>query len=308
MQLRIATRTSQMALYQANWVKDQLQALYPELTISLLPMLTTGDKIQTASLAKVGGKGLFLKELESALLEKRADIAVHSLKDIPVKLPQGLILAAFCERTEVRDAWVGRAPAACHDTLPAGAVIGTSSLRRQSFLRHALPQFEYRPLRGNVNTRLAKLDAGEYDAIILSAVGLERVDLAERITTRLSPQLCLPAVGQGGITIECRETDPEIQALLKPLDHLATRQCITAERSLNAALEGGCQVPIGAYATLDNDVISLEAWVGTVDGADILKAQAHAPVEQAYALGQRVAAQLNDLGAREILHAIYHND
>ena len=256
--LRIATRQSPLALWQAHYVKERLMACHPGLTVTLVPMVTRGDIILDTPLAKVGGKGLFVKELELALLEDRADIAVHSMKDVPVEFPQGLGLVTICEREDPRDAFVSNTYASLDD-LPRGSIVGTSSLRRQAQLLTRRPDLQIRFLRGNVNTRLAKLDAGEYDAIILAAAGLIRLGFEQRITSPISIEDSLPAGGQGAVGIECRSADPEIHALLTPLHHADTAVRVTAERALNKHLNGGCQVPIACYAVLEGEQIWLRA-------------------------------------------------
>lgn len=268
--LTIATRQSPLALWQANFVKDTLEKLYPTMKVELLEMVTKGDKILDTPLAKIGGKGLFVKELENALYEKRADIAVHSLKDVPMVLPEGLTLGAYLERHAPTDAFVSNRYASL-DELPDGAVLGTSSLRRECQIAHAKGNLTIKSLRGNVGTRLSKLDAGEYDAIILATSGLERLGLGERIRHELNDELSLPAVGQGALAIECRADDETILQLLAPLNHLATRLCVIAERAMNKTLEGGCQVPIAGFATINGDTLSLRGRVGSIDGKTLLK-------------------------------------
>ena len=268
-------------------------------------MSTQGDKILDTPLAKIGGKGLFVKELEQAMLENRADIAVHSMKDVPVDFPDGLGLAVICERDDPYDAFVSSRFASVYE-LPEGAVVGTSSLRRQCQLRAQRPDLVVRDLRGNVNTRLAKLDAGDYDAIILAAAGLRRLDKAERIRSRLPPELSLPANGQGAVGIECRLDDPRTLALLAPLEHATTRYCVMAERAMNRTLQGGCQVPIGAFAEMqDNDHLWLRGLVGSVDGKQIIHGDISGPKEQAEELGKLLAEQLLAQGADDILRAVY---
>ncbi|HDS1153180.1 TPA: hydroxymethylbilane synthase, partial [Pluralibacter gergoviae] len=262
--LRIATRQSPLALWQAHYVKARLEAHHPQLQVELVPMVTRGDVILDTPLAKVGGKGLFVKELELALLEGRADIAVHSMKDVPVAFPQGLGLSVICERGDPRDAFVSNHYASI-DALPAGSIVGTSSLRRQCQLAASRPDLVIRSLRGNVGTRLGKLDAGEYDAIILAVAGLQRLGLESRIRQPLSPEQSLPAVGQGAVGIECRMDDERTLALLAPLNHPETAVRVTAERAMNTRLEGGCQVPIGSYAELIDGDVWLRALVGAPD-------------------------------------------
>ena len=302
--LRIATRKSQMAMVQAAWVQQTLQQQYTDVDCELLPMSTEGDRQLSMPLATIGGKGLFLKELEQALLEGRADIAVHSLKDVTVEQPAGLTLAAYCQRTEVRDALVS---AKVKDlfALPAGAVIGTSSLRRQCLVKALRPDLQIKPLRGNVQTRLAKLDRGEYDAIILSAAGLHRLGLGQRIASYLDPEQFVPAVGQGALAIQCRSDDSVVLDRVSVLDEQHARQCVLAERALNKALQGGCQVPIGGYATSDGIEIQLRALVGSVDGRVLLRASGSAVVAQAEVLGEQLAKDLLSQGAGSILEEVY---
>lgn len=304
-ELRIATRKSPLALWQANFVKQQLELHHPGLLVTLVPMSTQGDKILDTPLAKIGGKGLFVKELEQAMLENRADIAVHSMKDVPVEFPEGLGLAVICQREIPFDAFVSNHFASVN-ALPEGAIVGTSSLRRQCQLRALRPDVVIRDLRGNVNTRLAKLDAGEYDAIILAAAGLRRLEKEGRITALLPPEFSLPANGQGAVGIECRLDDAATRALLAPLEHAQTRYCVSAERAMNRALQGGCQVPIGAFAEMqDNDHIWLRGLVGAVDGSQIIHGDISGPKEQAEELGKLLAEQLLAQGADDILRAVY---
>ncbi len=302
--LKIATRKSPLALWQANFVKDRLEALHPDLQVELVPMSTQGDKILDTPLAKVGGKGLFVKELESAMLEGRADIAVHSMKDVPVEFPDGLGLHTICEREDPRDAFVSN-----HfnqiDELPQGAVVGTSSLRRQCQLRAARPDLVIRDLRGNVNTRLAKLDAGEYDAIILAAAGLKRLEMAHRIAAFIEPEQSLPANGQGAVGIECRLDDHELHALLAPLEHPETRIRVLTERAMNRALQGGCQVPIGAYALVQGEEVWLRGLVGSPDGSRVIRDEIRGPLAEGEALGHTLAQRLLAAGADVILAEVY---
>ncbi|WP_435938827.1 hydroxymethylbilane synthase [Moraxella bovoculi] len=312
--LTIATRQSPLALWQANFVKDKLEKLYPTMKVELLEMVTKGDKILDTPLAKIGGKGLFVKELENALYEKRADIAVHSLKDVPMVLPEGLTLGAYLERHAPTDAFVSNRYASL-DELPDGAVLGTSSLRRECQIAHTKGNLTIKSLRGNVGTRLSKLDAGEYDAIILATSGLERLGLGERIRHELDDELSLPAVGQGALAIECRADDETILQLLAPLNHLATRLCVIAERAMNKTLEGGCQVPIAGFATIDGDTLSLRGRVGSIDGKTLLKSQntitlTHTADDEQNAenLGKQIAQDLLSQGADQILKEVYQNN
>ena len=302
--IRIATRKSPLALWQAHFVQSRLQQLYPQLRVELLPMSTKGDKILDSPLAKVGGKGLFVKELEQAILAGDADIAVHSMKDVPVEFPDGLGLSIICERDDPRDAFVSSRFSSLAE-LPAGSRIGTSSLRRQCQLRASRPDLQILDLRGNVNSRLAKLDGGEYDAILLAAAGLKRLGLQERITTLLPPEQSLPANGQGAVGIECRLDDDELLTLLAPLEHLPTRQRVLAERAMNRALQGGCQVPIGAYAELEGDQLWLRGLVGSPDGRQILHAECRGAASEPEALGQALADQLLAQGAARLLTEVY---
>ena len=312
--LTIATRQSPLALWQANFVKDTLEKLYPTMKVELLEMVTKGDKILDTPLAKIGGKGLFVKELENALYEKRADIAVHSLKDVPMVLPEGLTLGAYLERHAPTDAFVSNRYASL-DELPDGAVLGTSSLRRECQIAHAKGSLTIKSLRGNVGTRLSKLDAGEYDAIILATSGLERLGLGKRIRHELDDELSLPAVGQGALAIECRADDETILQLLAPLNHLATRLCVIAERAMNKTLEGGCQVPIAGFATIDGNTLSLRGRVGSIDGKTLLKSQnaitlTHGVDDEQNAenLGKQIAQDLLSQGADQILKEVYQNN
>ncbi|WP_236233267.1 hydroxymethylbilane synthase [Pseudomonas tohonis] len=303
-EIRIATRKSALALWQAEFVKASLEKAHPGLKVSLVPMVSRGDKLLDAPLAKIGGKGLFVKELETALLENEADIAVHSMKDVPMDFPDGLGLFCICEREDPRDAFVSNTFDSL-DTLPAGAVVGTSSLRRQAQLLARRPDLKIQFLRGNVNTRLAKLDAGEYDAIILAAAGLIRLGFQERIRSSISVDDSLPAGGQGAVGIECRTADTEIHALLAPLHHRDTALRVTAERALNKRLNGGCQVPIACYAILEDDQLWLRGLVGQPDGGTLLRAESRALASDAESLGVRVAEDLLGQGAEAILQAVY---
>ena len=302
--IRIATRKSALALWQAEFVKAALQQAHPGILVSLVPMVSRGDKLLDAPLAKIGGKGLFVKELETALLENEADIAVHSMKDVPMDFPEGLGLFCICEREDPRDAFVSNTFASLEE-LPPGSVVGTSSLRRQAQLLARRPDLKIQLLRGNVNTRLAKLDAGEYDAIILAAAGLIRLGFAERIRSSLSTEDSLPAGGQGAVGIECRSADADVHALLAPLHHRATALRVTAERALNKHLNGGCQVPIACYAVLEGDQLWLRGLVGQPDGGRLLRAEQRAPATSAESLGVEVAEALLRQGAAEILRAVY---
>ncbi len=303
-EIRIATRKSALALWQAEDVKARLEHFHPGLKVSLVPMVSRGDKLLDSPLSKIGGKGLFVKELETALLEHEADIAVHSMKDVPMDFPEGLGLYCICEREDPRDAFVSNR----YDSLaalPVGSVVGTSSLRRQTQLLALRPDLQIRFLRGNVNTRLAKLDAGEYDAIILAAAGLIRLGFGDRIRSSISVLDSLPAGGQGAVGIECRSADSEIQALLAPLHHRDTALRVTAERALNKRLNGGCQVPIACYAELEGEQLWLRGLVGQPDGGLLLRAEARGPLAEAQELGVRVAEDLLAQGADAILEGVY---
>jgi len=303
-EIRIATRKSALALWQAEHVKARLEAAHPGLQVSLVPMVSKGDKLLDAPLAKIGGKGLFVKELETALLEDQADIAVHSMKDVPMDFPAGLGLFCICEREDPRDAFVSNTYDSL-DALPAGSVVGTSSLRRQAQLLARRPDLNIHFLRGNVNTRLAKLDAGEYDAIILAAAGLIRLGFEERIRASITVEHSLPAGGQGAVGIECRVADSELQQLLAPLNHTETALRVTAERAMNKRLNGGCQVPIACYAILEGEQLWLRGLVGEPDGSRLLRAEQRGSAEDAERLGIEVAEALLAQGAGEILNAIY---
>lgn len=302
--IRIATRQSPLALWQAHFVKDALQAAHPGLEVELVTMVTRGDVILDTPLAKVGGKGLFVKELEVAMLEGRADLAVHSMKDVPVDFPEGLGLVTICEREDPRDAFVSNTYASL-DELPHGAIVGTCSLRRQCQLKEARPDLVIKELRGNVGTRLGKLDAGEYDAIILAAAGLKRLQLEQRIRSLIEPEQSLPAVGQGAVGIECRLDDARLRALLAPLSDADTTDRVQCERAMNLTLEGGCQVPIGSYALLDGDDLWLRALVGEPDGSHIVRGEIRGPRQDAERLGVELANQLLADGARDILTKLY---
>lgn len=302
--LRIATRQSPLALWQANFVKAELEKYYPNLTVELVTMVTKGDVILDTPLAKIGGKGLFVKELELALLEERADIAVHSMKDVPMSFPEGLGLAVICEREDPRDAFVSNRYASLAE-LPEGAIVGTSSLRRQCQLMAAYPHLTVKSLRGNVGTRLSKLDNGEYDAIILASAGLIRLGMPERIKSFISVEDSLPAAGQGAVGIETRVNDTRVLNYLAKLNHNPTACCVMAERAMNTRLQGGCQVPIGGFATLNGEELELNALVGSLDGSTIIRASGKAHQRDAEQLGIRIAEQLLAQGADKILAEVY---
>ncbi|WP_445116984.1 hydroxymethylbilane synthase [Acinetobacter sp. WZC-1] len=301
--LKIATRQSPLALWQAEHIRDRLQALHPDLTVELVAFVTQGDKILDTPLAKIGGKGLFVKELEAALLDGRADLAVHSMKDVPMQLPEGLSLPIMCEREDPFDAFVSNQYLKFED-LPLGARLGTSSLRRKCQLLKQRPDLNIIDLRGNVGTRLAKLDDGQYDAIILASAGLKRLGLQARIRHVLTTEVSLPAVGQGALGLECRSEDPQVLALISPLMHLETDVCVRAERAFNTYLEGGCQVPIAGFATLMQDQLRLEGRVGSADGQILLRAELTGPMSQAEQLGVQLAQELLRQGAGELLSAL----
>ena len=302
--LRIATRKSPLALWQAEHVKARLQQAHKGLEVELVTMSTQGDKILDTPLAKIGGKGLFVKELEQGMLEGRADIAAHSIKDVPMEFPEGLYLSTILEREEPCDAFVSNKYSAL-DKLPEGAVVGTSSLRRRCQLLHRRPDLQIEDLRGNVNTRLSKLDDGQYDAIILACAGLIRLEMEDRIRQSISSGLILPAVGQGAIGLEAREDDDETLELISMLDHQTTRYRVLAERALNHGLNGGCQVPIACHATIDKDELHLRALVGEPDGSNIISGEIRGSKEDAERLGSELADELLGKGARGILDRLY---
>ncbi|WP_067709726.1 MULTISPECIES: hydroxymethylbilane synthase [unclassified Erwinia] len=305
--LRIATRQSPLALWQAHYVQQRLMACHPGLNVELVPMVTKGDIILDTPLAKVGGKGLFVKELEQAMLADRADIAVHSMKDVPVAFPEGLGLVTICEREDPLDAFVSNRFDSVDD-LPHGAVVGTSSLRRQCQLSARRPDLIIRSLRGNVGTRLAKLDAGNYDAIILAVAGLKRLGLGDRIRHAMPAEESLPAVGQGAVGIECRLEDAQTIALLTALNDEDTATRVRAERAMNTRLEGGCQVPIGSYAVLVDDQIWLRGLIGAPDGKTMVRGERRGPREDAEKMGISLAEELLNNGGREILAEVYQGN
>jgi len=302
--VKIATRRSPLAMWQAEYVRDELIKRNPGLQVELVKMSTQGDKILDVPLAKIGGKGLFVKELEQGMLAGDADIAVHSMKDVPVAFPEGLHLPVVCPREDPRDAFVSNTYQSLEE-LPKGAKVGTSSLRRECQLRTNRPDLEVLPLRGNVNTRLAKLDAGDYDAIILAAAGLKRLGFEDRIRAALTPEESLPAIGQGAVGIETRVDDDEINALIAPLRCPETWIVVSAERALNQRLAGGCQVPIAGYALLDNDQIWMRGLVGRPDGSEMLRAEVSGSAADAEALGVALAEDLLSQGADKILADVY---
>ncbi|TKR30473.1 hydroxymethylbilane synthase [Luteimonas gilva] len=300
--LRIATRKSPLALWQTEHVAASLRAAHPGLNVELVPMSTRGDEVLDRSLAAIGGKGLFLKELEVAMQRGEADCAVHSLKDVPMVLEAGFALPAILERADPADAFVSNAYASL-DALPQGARVGTSSLRRQAQLRARRPDLELLDLRGNVNTRLAKLDAGDYDAIVLACAGLQRLGFQDRIRVRLQAPDWLPAPAQGAIAVEAREGDARTRALCAALDHAPTRIRVEAERAMNRALHGSCHVPVAAYAELNGENLRLQGLVGDVENGRVLRAQGEGPADAHEALGLQVAQRLLDQGAADWLSA-----
>lgn len=302
--LRIATRKSPLALWQADFVTARLLELHPDLQVELVKMSTQGDRILDSPLAKVGGKGLFVKELEQGLLDGSADIAVHSMKDVPVEFPEGLHLPVICPREDPRDAFVSN-DFDNFEALPRGARVGTSSLRRQCQLRALRPDLTIVDLRGNVGTRLDKLDRGDYDAIILAAAGLKRLALGGRIRELLAPDVCLPAIGQGAVGIECRRHDPRVNGLLEPLNDRKTALRVSAERAMNTRLNGGCQVPIAGYAEMEHGVILLKGLVGRPDGREVVRGVISGRPEDAEELGTVLAEDLLSRGAGAILEEVY---
>ena len=302
-QLVIASRESALAMWQAEHIAARLHALYPKMVVSILGMTTQGDQILDSPLSKIGGKGLFVKELETAMYEGRADIAVHSMKDVPMNLPAGFVLAAIGQREDPRDARVSNQFDSL-DALPHGARVGTSSLRRESQLRARFPHLVIEPLRGNVQTRLRKLDQGQYDAIILAAAGLKRLGLGERIRAELPPEQSLPAVGQGALGIECLANRTDLFALLAPLNDADTADCVNAERSMSRTLGGSCQVPLGGYAEIVDGQIHLRGFVAEVDGSRIISGNVTGERDQAEMLGAALAQQLISQGADKILAAL----
>ncbi len=303
--VRIVSRKSALALWQANFVKTQLQQLYPELEITIMGITTEGDKNLETALTKIGGKGLFVKALEECLLNKEADIAIHSLKDMPAELPAGLEIAAILEREDVRDALISLDLCQLNE-LPSKAVVGTSSLRRQTQLYALRNDLQLKMLRGNIDTRLQKLDKGEYHAIVLAVAGLKRLQLTHRIVEYFSPETMLPAAGQGALSIECRTEDEATKKLMAPLHHLPTAHCILAERSMSAALGGGCQLPIAAFATITpTGLIHLQGMVGSPDGQLLLKANATGTSKEVLAISKQVVEQLLAKGAKKIIDACY---
>ena len=305
--IRIGSRKSQLALVQTYWVQEQLQKLFPDRQFEVQTMSTQGDKILDVALSKIGDKGLFTKELELGMINNEIDLAVHSLKDLPTRLPEGLVLGAVTEREDPADALVVHEKHKDKqiDTLPEGAVIGTSSLRRLAQLRHHFPHLTFKDIRGNLNTRMAKLDAGEYDALILAVAGLKRLGMGDRIHQILPPEVSLHAVGQGALGIECRGDDPEVLQLLKALEHTPTAQRCYAERAFLRQLEGGCQVPIGVNTTLEGEQLTLTGIVASVDGQKVVKDTVSGNASEAENLGNELALRMRQQGAQEILQEIF---
>ncbi|MBI5919630.1 MAG: hydroxymethylbilane synthase [Nitrosomonadales bacterium] len=299
----IASRESALAMWQAEHIRDRLRALYPQTEVSILGMTTQGDRILDVTLSKIGGKGLFVKELETALEEGRADIAVHSLKDVPMNMPEGFVLACIGEREDPRDAFVSNNFSNLA-ALPAGSVVGTSSLRRESQLRARFPHLKIEPLRGNVQTRLRKLDEGQYAAIILAAAGLKRLGLGDRIRDVISSDDSLPAVGQGALGIETRTDRADLAAALAPLHHADTAACVLAERAMSRRLAGSCQVPLGGFAEVSGDVLRMRGFVASPDGTRLIRAEQNGSVNDPEALGNAIADALLAQGAGEILAAL----
>jgi hydroxymethylbilane synthase len=305
-QIRIGTRASALALWQAEWVKSELEKKNPGMSVTLTKIKTTGDKILDVPLAKVGGKGLFVKEIEEAMLANEIDIAVHSMKDVPTFFPDGLHLSCITKREDPRDALLTRNKVKFRD-LPKGANVGTSSLRRQAQLMHVRPDFIIHQLRGNVDTRLRKLKEGKYDAIILAAAGVKRLGLAENVSEYIDPEISLPAIGQGALGIECRVDDRELNDLIAFFNHADTRTCVTGERALLRRLEGGCQVPIACYGEMKDGKLHLIGLVGSVDGKRIIKDAIDGAPEKAEKLGVTLAEKLLSRGADVILREVYGN-
>ncbi len=302
--IRIGTRASKLALWQANWVRSEIERHHPDTEVELVRIKTTGDRITDVPLAKVGGKGLFVKEIEDALLNGKVDLAVHSMKDVPTVLPEGLWLRAVTEREDARDVVVARNGRRLLD-LPSGARIGTSSLRRQAQLLMLRPDFEVLQLRGNLDTRLRKLDEGIYDAVILAGAGIKRLGWTDRITEYLEPDRLLPAIGQGALGIETRVDDEFINGLVAFFDHPPTSTAVRAERAMLKRLEGGCQVPIAAYGTVEKEALTLTGLVATTDGRKVLKDAVEGRTDRAEELGTILAERLIDMGAGAILEELY---
>lgn len=303
MKIKIGTRGSALALWQANWVKDRLETRHPGLSVELVKIKTKGDKILDTALAKVGGKGLFVKEIEDALIRNETHLAVHSMKDVPADLPEGLIIDAIPEREDVRDAFIAREVSTWKD-LPQGARVGTSSLRRQSQLLSRRPDLTMIPLRGNVETRLKKLETENLDAVVLAVAGIKRMKLEDRITEYFSDDIMLPAIGQGALALEVREDDREVRELIRFLKHPDTETAMAAERSFLRTLQGGCQVPIAALARVDGDTVRISGLVADTDGSSVFRDSAEGPADDAARIGSELAARILDQGARDILEKL----
>jgi hydroxymethylbilane synthase len=303
-ELKIGTRGSQLALFQANWVKDQLSHAHPDLKVTLVKIKTTGDKIQDVPLAKIGGKGLFVKEIEESLLQKKIDLAVHSIKDVPTEFPKGLHLSVITKREDPRDVFISRDGRTLKD-LPQGAKIGTSSLRRQAQLLHFRNDLELIPLRGNLDTRLKKLRTMNLDAVVLALAGLRRLGLEERITEIISTDISLPAIGQGALGIETRMDDKEVEGQIRFLNDRDSSIAVTAERAFLKKLEGGCQVPLAAYARPVGTGLRVDGLVGSIDGKRLIRHHVEGPIENAESLGIELAETLLGKGAKEILDEVY---
>jgi len=301
--ITIATRESQLAIWQAEYIKSELLSLYPRLEVSILGMTTQGDETLNKSLSKIGGKGLFIKELEVALQNKEADIAVHSLKDLPMHLSEEFMIAAISKREDARDAFISNDFGAL-EMLPPGSIVGTSSLRRQSQLQRRFPELVIEPLRGNLQTRLRKLDKKQYHGIILAAAGLIRLKLKTRIRQYMSPENSIPAVGQGALAIEVLKVRSDLVKLLKPLHHQESAYCVLAERAMSRTLGGSCNVPLGAHAIIENKILKLQGFVASVDGKEMIKDRIEGSVEDAEKLGEKLAKQLLDQGADKILASL----
>jgi hydroxymethylbilane synthase len=303
-ELRIGTRGSQLALFQANWVKDQLVQTHPDLKVTLIKIKTTGDKIQDAPLAKIGGKGLFVKEIEEALLQKKTDLAVHSIKDVPTEFPKGLHLPVITKREDPRDVFISKEGKILRD-LPEGAKIGTSSLRRQAQLLHYRNDLEIIPLRGNLDTRLKKLKTMDLDGIVLALAGVRRLGLESRITEIIPTEISLPAIGQGALGIETRTNDEEVEDQIRFLNDRDASVAISAERAFLKKLEGGCQVPVAAFARISGSALRIDGLVGTIDGKKLIRHHMEGPIEEAKSLGTQLAEILLSRGAKEILDEVY---
>lgn len=299
----VGSRDSALAMWQTNWVVENLQRLNPDYSFRIVSMKTQGDKILDVALAKIGDKGLFTKELEVAMINREIDLAVHSMKDLPTVLPEGLMIGAICERVDPRDVVISRLGIPL-EQMPKGARIGTSSLRRCAQLLNFRADFQLEPLRGNLNTRMAKLEQQELDGIILAAAGIERMGWGDRITQRLATEVCLPAVGQGSIGIEIREDDSEVYKIVQTLNHFVSQAAITAERALLKKLEGGCQVPIGSLGTVEGETLTLQGVVAGLDGKELIRSSISGPVDQAAVLGEELAARLVEMGADKILKSV----